>query len=148
MIQEAAQRAGLTLSEWVLNQILGKLQISFQNLVGEIARSRDPQAARYLWAELNDFLEGLSSEEFSRTVHLLPKENLKSFAANFLAAMVEYAAFKKDAKTPAWTDKISPLEQPYFGSELSSLRAYLLSHSPAPFRRRNIFVDASLGDRK
>jgi hypothetical protein len=28
-----------------------------------------------------------------------------------------------------------------------SLRLYLLTHSPAPFRRRNIFIDASVGSR-
>jgi hypothetical protein len=34
-----------------------------------------------------------------------------------------------------------------FGSELQSLRLYLLTHSPPPFRARNIFIDSSLGDR-
>jgi hypothetical protein len=32
-----------------------------------------------------------------------------------------------------------------FGSTLVSLRLYLLTHSPPPFRRRNIFIDATVG---
>ena len=40
-----------------------------------------------------------------------------------------------------------PLAEPVFGSDLMSLRLYLLTHSPAPFRRRNIFIDASVGFR-
>jgi hypothetical protein len=39
------------------------------------------------------------------------------------------------------------LTEPVFGSELQSLRLYLLTHSPPPFRARNIFIDATLGDR-
>jgi len=31
--------------------------------------------------------------------------------------------------------------------ELLGLRLHLLTHSPAPFRRRNIFIDASVGAR-
>jgi hypothetical protein len=34
-----------------------------------------------------------------------------------------------------------------FGSDLQSLRLHLLTHSPPPFLARNIFVDATLGDR-
>jgi hypothetical protein len=39
------------------------------------------------------------------------------------------------------------LADPFFGSELRSLRHYLLTHSPAPFRSRNIFIDSTVGDR-
>ena len=35
----------------------------------------------------------------------------------------------------------------WFASELKSLRLHLLTKSPAPFRRRNLFVDSTLGDR-
>ena len=43
--------------------------------------------------------------------------------------------------------RIAPLASPVFGSKLESLRLYLLTHSPPPFRRRNIFIDASIGAR-
>jgi hypothetical protein len=39
------------------------------------------------------------------------------------------------------------LPQPVFGSELKALRLHLLTNSPPAFRRRNIFIDATLGDR-
>jgi hypothetical protein len=39
-----------------------------------------------------------------------------------------------------------PLAEPAFGTTLQSLRLYLLTHSPAPFRRRNLFIDASIDD--
>jgi len=45
---------------------------------------------------------------------------------------------------PGWTRAIAPLSEPMFGSELQSLRLYLLAHSPPPFRVRNIFIDSTL----
>jgi len=48
---------------------------------------------------------------------------------------------------PPWPRATAPLAEPVFGSALMSLRLYLLTHSPAPFRRRNIFIDASVGSR-
>jgi hypothetical protein len=47
---------------------------------------------------------------------------------------------------PAWTRSIPPLAEPVFGSDLCSLRLYLLTNSPPPFRGRNIFIDSTLGD--
>jgi hypothetical protein len=59
--------------------------------------------------------------------------------------MVEYACARRGVALAEWTKAIAPLTEPVFGSELISLRLHLLTHSPAPFRRRNIFIDASLG---
>jgi hypothetical protein len=42
---------------------------------------------------------------------------------------------------------VVPLEEPAFGTALQSLRLHLLTHSPPPFRLRNIFIDSSLGQR-
>jgi hypothetical protein len=61
--------------------------------------------------------------------------------------MVEYACAKRDAALPSWTRSIAPLVEPAFGSRLASLRLHLLMHSPPPFRRRNIFIDSSIGSR-
>jgi hypothetical protein len=60
---------------------------------------------------------------------------------------VEYACARRGIEVPAWTGQIPPLASPLFGSQLESLRLYLLTHSPPPFRRRNIFIDASIGAR-
>ena len=64
-----------------------------------------------------------------------------------LAATVEHAAMQKHVAPPEWTREIEPLEEPVFGSALRSLREHLLFHAPIAFRRRNIFIDASVGAR-
>jgi hypothetical protein len=61
--------------------------------------------------------------------------------------MVELAAVRHGQPAPGWTREATALSVPYFASELQSLRAYLLRASPPPFRSRNIFIDASIGDR-
>jgi hypothetical protein len=61
--------------------------------------------------------------------------------------MVEYAAARKELRPPDWTADVPPVAEPYFGTDLLTLRAHLLTRSPPPFRRRNIFIDASVGDR-
>jgi len=76
-----------------------------------------------------------------------PQVELSPFLANYVAAMIEIACERRAIAVPAWTRRIVPLDEPAFGSTLRSLRLHLLTHSPAPFRRRNIFIDASLGDR-
>ena len=59
--------------------------------------------------------------------------------------MAEYVCAAHGVDVPRWTREIAPLEQPWFGTELLSLRPYLLTHSPPAFRRRNIFVDTVVG---
>jgi hypothetical protein len=61
--------------------------------------------------------------------------------------MIELACQRAGIRAPAWTESVRPLPQPVFGAPLESLRLHLLTHAPPPFRRRNIFVDASIGDR-
>ena len=61
--------------------------------------------------------------------------------------MVETAAHRCKVAPPAWTLAVQPLSRPNFGSPLLSLRLHLLLATPPAFRRRNIFVDSSVGDR-
>ncbi len=61
--------------------------------------------------------------------------------------MVETARSNHHIPAPPRTRRVAPLDEPAFGSELESLRLHLLTHSPAPFRSRNLFIDSSLGDR-
>jgi len=42
---------------------------------------------------------------------------------------------------------LAALEVPVFATDLASLRAHLLRASPVAYRRRNLFVDAAVGDR-
>jgi hypothetical protein len=42
---------------------------------------------------------------------------------------------------------VPPLDEPHFATPLRGLRLHLLRASPVAFKRRNIFVDSSVGDR-
>jgi len=72
---------------------------------------------------------------------------LSPLLGNYVAAMVEQAAAQKNVLPPKWVRDVAPLDQPFFASELASLRLHLLCSSPVPFKRRNIFVDSSIGAR-
>ncbi|MBL8200348.1 MAG: DUF1778 domain-containing protein [Chromatiales bacterium] len=143
-IQAAARRAGLDMSSFVLGRLLPACGARFR----ELAAACDEEAGgRFALAELNTFLSGLTAGELEQAVADPPPTGLPAFPANYIAAMVEYACARRGLPPPGWTAAIAPLARPAFGSDLESLRLYLLTHSPAPFRRRNIYVDASIGAR-
>ncbi len=96
---------------------------------------------------MNELLAKLAPSELQDAIVDAPKTPLTPFLMNYVAAMVEVACQRRAIPPPAWTRGIAPLDEPAFGSTLRSLRMHLLTHSPAAFRRRNIFIDASLGDR-
>jgi hypothetical protein len=98
----------------------------------------------YALAELNDLLTPASADE----IRSLPCPSIADpYLANYVAAMVEYAAHRSETHPPAWTSHIAVLDRPVFAAPWLSLRAHLLLESPPPFRRRNIFIDSSLGAR-
>jgi hypothetical protein len=143
-IQRAARTAGMDMSAYVLDKVLPQPARRFDGLVRQLAGSRQPAFAL---AEINDFLSACAVSEFQAAVAEPPRARPGVEWANYLAAMIEYGAGRRGVPVPSWVRDIPPLERPLFGSELPSLRLYLLAHSPAPFRRRNIFIDATLGDR-
>jgi hypothetical protein len=142
-IQAAAKRAGLDMSTYVLSRVLSAPAARFQALIEAAAGPAPPFAL----AELNSFLSKLSIGELREAVATWPSIPLTSYLANYVAAMVEYACGRRAVRPPAWTRSIAPLADPVFASSLQSLRLHLLIHSPAPFRRRNIFIDSTLGAR-
>jgi len=142
-IRDAARRAGLEMSAYVLARVLPAPARHFQELTGACA---DPEGARFALAELSAWLASLGAAELQEAV-ASPPPALTPYFANYVAAMVEYACAYRGVAPPAWTRAVAPLTEPVFGSALMSLRLYLLTHSPAPFRRRNIFIDASVGSR-
>jgi hypothetical protein len=105
-----------------------------------------PAAPSFALADINSLLSRLTAAELRDVVEAAPEVELSPFLANYLAAMVECACAKHGIGLPDWTRKIPPLDEPAFGSPLESLRLHLLTHSPAAFRSRNIFIDANLGD--
>ena len=128
-------------------------------------RSSQPQVARmqfaqllealrgddqpgFVLAELNDLLSSLSAGELCSAVELADLAGLTPYLRNYVAAMVELAAHHRDVLPPAWVRDVEPMEtEPRFATSLAGLRLHLLRASPVPFKRRNIFIDSSIGDR-
>jgi hypothetical protein len=102
---------------------------------------------RYGLAELHDFLHRCAPSGFVAAVARADVCGLPVYLANYVAAMVELAADQKGVAPPAWVRDVAPLETPAFATPLVSLRMHLLRSAPLPFKRRNIFVDASVGAR-
>ena len=144
-IRQHAERAGMNVSEWVLRRLLPPVESEFQKLCGELAAH--PESRSYGLAHLHDLFARLDARDFQLAVREPPAATLPMFEANYVAAMIEYAAHAKEVRPPDWTREVPPLEEPWFGAPEQSLRLYLLTGSPPPFRRRNLFVDSSVGDR-
>ena len=100
---------------------------------------------RFAPAELNTFLSRLTASELQTAVASPLPAGMTEYLANYIAAMVEHTCALRKTRPPDWVCEISPLPEPVFASGLQSLRLYLLSHAPAAFRRRNLFVDSSVG---
>lgn len=142
-IRRAARLAGLDMSAYVLARLLPAASRRFQELTAACA---DDRHGRFALAELNSWLASLGAGELVEAV-VTPPARLTPYLANYIAAMTEVACAQNRVPPPAWAAAIPPLAEPAFGTTLLSLRLYLLTHSPAPFRRRNIFIDASVGSR-
>ena len=143
-IQRAARRAGQDMSAWVLGRLVSRPRENFQTLAATLVATDRPAFAL---AELNDFLSNCTAAELETAIAGTPRLPRQPELANYLAAMVEYAAGRLGVPVPAWLQDITPLPNAWFGSDLESLRLHLLTQSPPPFRRRNIYIDASVGDR-
>lgn len=143
-IARAARQAGMDMSSYVLQRVLGAQQSRSEELM---RRLKHEDKRSYVLAELNDLLVSLSGPELRRAVATPPPASLPPETANYLAAMVEQACAAAGIEAPAWTRDIAPLAMPVFGSQLMSLRLHLLASSPAPFKRRNVFIDTSIGGR-
>jgi hypothetical protein len=114
---------------------------AFLRLAGEVANA---EKLAYPLAELNDLLTAAAGAE----IESLPKPSIGDpYRLNYVTAMVEMAAHRAHAIPPLWTASVEPLAAPVFIDPSLSLRAHLLTASPPPFRRRNIFVDSSIGAR-
>ena len=98
-------------------------------------------------ANLADYLRALTPAAFRRAVAGPPRAALDPTPLNYLAGAIELAAERRGLAPPAWTATVPPSATPMFGSELASLRLYLLTQAPVAFRRRNIFVTDSFDER-
>lgn len=114
---------------------------AFVRLSAEVAAEA---AWSFSLAELNDLLTAARGDEIER----LPRPAIEDpYRLNYVTAMVEMAAHRAGALPPVWTSAVAPLPAPVFIDPSLSLRVHLLINSPPPFRRRNIFIDSSIGAR-
>jgi len=143
LLQHLAQAAGKDLSSWILDRVLPKESQTFQKLLDSWESSGFGSVAL---AEINSFFSSLNKARFCNAVEISPQLKLPPEKLNYLAAMVEIAAEQKKSSIPAWVKLVQPLDSPLFASELKSVRLHLLLNSPPAFRKRNIFVDATVGD--
>ena len=143
-IQQRAERAGMNVSEWVLRQLLPPAEEEFQQLCDELAAR--PETRGDGLARLRGLLARLGPRDFSLAVREPPAASLPDFEANYVAAMIEQAAHDKELRPPSWTKDVPPLAEPWFETLEYDLRLYLLTNSPPPFRRRNLFIDCVVGD--
>jgi hypothetical protein len=143
-VRRHAKRAGMSMSDWVLSRVIPPVRETFQSLLKDLSTA---EKRGYVLAELNELLTQLSTGEFKLAVWEPPRVQLDPYWRNYVAAMIEQAAASKNTEAPPWTENVQPLEEPTFGSSLKNLRLHLLTHSPVAFRRRNIFIDSSIGDR-
>ena len=120
------------------------IQMRFTRLLDALRKDGQPSFAL---AELNDLLSGLSSGELRSAVEHADLIGLTPYLQNYVAAMVELAAHRRDVQPPAWVRDVAPMEEPRFATPLAGLRLHLLRTAPVPFKRRNIFIDSSIGDR-
>ena len=144
-IKAQAARAGEDVSKWVLSRLLPPPSEEFRRLINRLKSDPSPQSLTL--AAIHDFLQRCSATRLEVAVQSADLRQLDAWTSNCVAAMVEYACASKHLPVPEWPQDIPPLEAPWFASRLESLRLHLLTSSPPPFRRRNLFVDSTLGDR-
>ena len=143
-LKRLARQAGEDVSSYVLSRVLPPQRSRFAELVNAVGNTEN---RRYALAEINEMLAQLAPTDFSAAVGTCDLRGLDPFAQNYLAAMVEHAAAQKNADAPSWVLDVPSLEEPWFATDLRSLRLHLLRAAPVAFKRRNLFVDSSVGDR-
>ena len=143
-LRQLAAAAGQDISTYVLDKALPPAGRRFQELL-ELLRTG--AEVRYVLAELNDLLAGLEPPLLHDAVAQADLGGVNAYLQNYVAAMVEQACARRAVDPPAWTLRVEPLVEPHFAAPLASLRLHLLRTAPVVFKRRNIFVDATVGDR-
>jgi hypothetical protein len=144
-LRRLAATAGQDLSSYVLSRALPlPARAQFGELLDQLSHEGEH---RYILAELNDLLSGLGPAELRNATVEADTERLSPFLANYVAAMVEHTCMRRGVRPPSWTTRVTPLGTPYFAAPLRSLRLHLLRASPVAFKRRNLFVDSTVGDR-
>lgn len=143
-LKRLARAAGCDVSTYVLSRLPAAGRSRFAEILRALRADAEP---RYALAELHDFLAACPPVEFADSVDGGDVSQLSPYVQNYVAAMIEFAADAKGVIPPAWLLEIAPLDTPHFITPLKSLRGHLLRAAPVPFKRRQIFVDATVGAR-
>ncbi len=146
ILRVASREANMGISEYVLAKLFDERKTRFSLIVEKVLKAENHSFAL---AELNDFLTELPADIFTSTLREKPALDFDTglFRSNYITAMVEFAAAKKGVTNPDWAAHVPILKTPFFSSNMTSLRLHLLQNSPAAFKRRNIFIDSTIGDR-
>jgi uncharacterized protein (DUF1778 family) len=144
LLKRRARAAGQDVSHYVLSRVVPDSAVRFESAVAALA---DPASQRFALAHLSDLLAELPAGELAQATEPGLPPGLSPLMQNMVTAMTEHAAVQRQISAPPWAEDIPPLESPWFATDLGKLRAHLLRVSPTAFRRRNLFVDATVGDR-
>lgn len=142
-LKHLARRAGMDVSAYVLSRVCPPAAAELARLLRTLRQGPD----RFALAEVSDVLARLAPAEFGAAVDSLDVSRLSPWLQNYVAAMVEHAAHRNGQAPPAWVHEVEPLDRPWFAVPFARLRPYLLRVAPVAFKRRNLFVDATVGDR-
>lgn len=145
-LRRLARTAGQDVSSYVLARALPVASVRF----GHILRGlHDPEEQRFVLADLHDLLSSLTPAQLPDAVDAAVGEvrDLSPFLQNYIAAMVEHACHQRGVPPPSWVRQVPPLAEPYFATRLPGLRLHLLRSAPVAFKRRNLFVDSTVGAR-
>ncbi len=143
-LKRLARAAGCDVSAYVLSRLPAAGRNRFVEILRALRADAEP---RYALAELHDFLAACPPVEFAESVEGGEVSHLSPYLQNYVAAMIEFAADAKGVIPPGWLREIAPLDAPHFVTPLKSLRGHLLRAAPVPFKRRQIFIDSSVGAR-
>lgn len=146
-VKRLAREAGQDVSTYVLARALPDARTKFNEVIS--ALREEGETARFALAALNDLLSSLTGSQLSDVTSSMPVEfrDVSPRLQNYVTAMLEHASVLRRVPPPHWARTIPPLDEPYFATSLRSLRLHLLRASPVAFKRRNLFVDATVGDR-
>ena len=146
-LKRLAREAGRDVSAYVLARALPDARTRFNEAISALREGG--QSTRFALAALNDLLSSLTGSQLSDVTSSMPVElrDLPPRLQNYVTAMLEQVSVLRGVPPPHWAHTIPPLNEPYFATSLRSLRLHLIRASPVAFKRRNLFVDATIGDR-
>jgi uncharacterized protein (DUF1778 family) len=136
-LKRLAASAEMSVSQYVLSRLLPSTSLE----LGARARALGSSADRHrALSDLLEFVGALKPDELSEAVAEVKLGDLSPVVRNYVAAVVEQEAWRKQIRPPQWVADVAPPDRAHFAWELRSLRPYLMRVTPPAFKRRNVFV--------